>query len=240
MLLDLLPPGHLLGSFSCKDHSIIHHYLYSLPNILNLLCLPILLPPTSTPSHLPLFMPDKPGKSMMLSHRLNSTATTITTSNPMPHNSELTAKLASTTGPVKNTIKAKAYLEQRSLITIDNNYDFKTLADLLITTTLDSKIPDQATNIIRAVTLLMVSKIQNKYTDEITSTAMEKLQTPTSNMLNQLKCKNKFLSASGTNQTNHTQHLLNLITPYNTVMSKSNATILIANISTMSLQIPQV
>ena len=42
---------------------------------------------------------------------------------------------------------AKAYLEQRSLITINDNYDIETLAQLLVTASLSPKVPDQMANV---------------------------------------------------------------------------------------------
>ena len=79
------------------------------------------------------------------------------------------------------------YLEQRSLIVIDNNYRIETLANILITTCFEPKIPDKVNNIIRAVALLMVSKFQNNFTEDIAAAVTEKLQNVSDHMSNQLK-----------------------------------------------------
>ena len=96
----------------------------------------------------------------------------------------LTSKLAATTGPVKNAVDAKVYLEQRSLITFEDNFGLNTLVNLLLMTSLNPKIPNQPTNVIRAVSLLMVSELQASYAREISAAITEKLYNPTTQVLN--------------------------------------------------------
>ena len=62
-----------------------------------------------------------------------------------PNTTDLLTRLASTMGPVKNSHEAKSYLKNRSLIATDNNYTMETLANLLITTSFNPKIPNQVT-----------------------------------------------------------------------------------------------
>lgn len=134
-------------------------------------------------------------------------------------------RLAPTTGPVKNATEALAYLEQCSLIEVNNNYDLKMLANLLVTTSLDPKVLDQATNVITAVALLMLNRIQNKFADEITAAVVAKLHTPTSNLLNQLKHENEFLAAASTDQASHAQCLHELTSSLNTSTQQLASTI---------------
>ena len=69
----------------------------------------------------------------MLLCRSNITVALVTVTLPTPHNTDLASKISSTTGPIKNVIDARPYLEQRSLIAIDNNFSIKTLANLITT-----------------------------------------------------------------------------------------------------------
>ena len=75
--------------------------------------------------------------------------TPATNNSSLPNDQNLVARLTATLGPVKTTNEAKTYLEQRSLIAIDNNYGMITLANLLITTSL---VEDLAVAIVEKVT----------------------------------------------------------------------------------------
>ena len=82
-------------------------------------------------------MPDDIGKSAPTSSPGITHCTMVTgtpTPNPanLPNKMDVTSKLTSTTGLVKNVINNKAYLEKRFLITMDNNYDIENLVHLLI------------------------------------------------------------------------------------------------------------
>ena len=121
----------------------------------------------------------------MASCRTNSTMTPNTTHNSTPDNLDPILRLTTTTGPVKSLADDMSYLEHRLLIALENNFNLNTLANLLVSMSLDPKILDQATNIIRAVALLMVSKIHNTFAD--------KLHTPTNLILKQLNHKNSRL-----------------------------------------------
>ena len=134
-------------------------------------------------------MPDNIGKTTqpLGRHQTVTPETPPTGYVSSPNNVNLASKLATTTGPIKNANEAKMYLEQRSLIVIDNNYRIETLANILITTCFEPKIPDKVNNIIRAVALLMVSKFQNNFTEDIAAAVTEKLQNVSDHMSNQLK-----------------------------------------------------
>ena len=82
-------------------------------------------------------MPDGIGKSASTSSPGITHCTMVTgtpTPNPanFPNKKDVTSKLTSTTGLVKNMIDTKAYLEKRFLITMDNHYDIENLVHLLI------------------------------------------------------------------------------------------------------------
>ena len=103
-----------------------------------------------------------------------------------------------------------------TITAVDNNYDLETLAKLLVTTSLDPKILEQATNIIRAAALLMLNKIQSKFTDKIITVVVDKIHTPTSSLLNQIKLENEFLSTSSTSQANQVQWVQDLASSLDT------------------------
>ena len=63
---------------------------------------------------------------------MNVAGTPVTNNSSLPNDQNLVARLTATLSPVKTTNEAKAYLEQRSLIAIDNNYGTITLVNLLI------------------------------------------------------------------------------------------------------------
>ena len=117
-------------------------------------------------------MPDNMGKSTQTSssssgntHHTNVTGTPALSPTTLLNKSDLTANLAATTGPVKNITEAKAFLEQRSLIATNNNYNLESLAHLFITTSFKNKIPDKVTNIMRAIGLLLVGRHFNLITE---------------------------------------------------------------------------
>ena len=149
-------------------------------------------------------MPESSGEIAAVSHR-SHTATPGTTLSKAPP--DLPSKLSSTTGPVKNSTDAKLYLEQRSLIAVDNNFNLNTLAHLLVTTSLDPKIPNHPTNIMRAVALLLVSQCQSTLVKEIAVVISDRLLNPTSQVLNQLECEKEFLNTLCGDQSKHTQKL---------------------------------
>ena len=123
-------------------------------------------------------MLESSGRTTVESCRVNATVTPNTASGPTPSNFNLTSRLSTATGPVKNSNDPKAYLEQRLLIAIDGNFKLVILANLLISTSLDPKIPDHATNIIGAVALFTVSNLQIIFADKIVAVVADKLPPP--------------------------------------------------------------
>lgn len=111
------------------------------------------------------------------------------------------------TGPVKTVRDTKAYLEQRSLITIDNNYNFEILAQLLVTASFDPKIPDQAMGKMRAKYLFIVSKFQNTLVNEIAMVVTENICNASNCPNKELEQKHKFITATLATQAKHVQYL---------------------------------
>ena len=144
--------------------------------------------------------------------RSNVAGTPATNNVSLPNGQDLAARLTATLGPVKTAIEAKAYLEQRSLIAVDNNYGMITLANLLITTSLEAKIPDHAANVIRAVAFLMMKESQNIFAEDLAVAIAEKVTSVSEHLNAQLDRERTFLEASATTQANHTQQLTDLVT----------------------------
>ena len=80
-------------------------------------------------------------------------------------------------------------------------------------------------NVVRVVALLMVSKLQNIFVDEIVAVVADKLHTPTNHILNQIDCEKEFHTALGTAQVNHTQWLQSLSASSSTFLQSLKAAI---------------
>ena len=122
----------------------------------------------------------------------NMPSTPITNNVGLPNSTDLIARLAATTGPVKNTNEAKLFLEQRSLIALENNYGMATLANLLILTSFKAKIPEHVINVIRAVAFLMVSEFHNTFAEYMAIVVAEKLLIASEQVTKQFECKCEF------------------------------------------------
>ena len=59
--------------------------------------------------------------------------------------------LIASSGPVKNTAKAKAFLEQRVLVPVNDNFTYEMLANILFTTALENKLPNHLASTIQVV-----------------------------------------------------------------------------------------
>ena len=99
-------------------------------------------------------MPGDSGRAtptMNSAGNLNVAGIPATNNVSLPNDQNLVARLTATLSPVKTTNKTKAYLKQRSLIAIDNKYGMITLVNLVITTSLEAKIPDHAANVMSSI-----------------------------------------------------------------------------------------
>ena len=122
-----------------------------------------------------------------VTHCTNVASTPITNNINLPNGQDLAARLTATHGPVKCTSEAKAYLEQRSLIAVDNNYGINTLANLLISTLFEPRIPNHAVNVMGAVAFLMTNKYQNIFAKDLVVIIAEKLSTASEHLNVQLE-----------------------------------------------------
>lgn len=94
-------------------------------------------------------------------------ASTPKTPHPNPPSPTKLAALTSSSGPVKNADEAKAFLEQRALLAVNNNYTAETLANIVFNTALESKLLKIASSIIKAVGFLIIHKLNVNITTEI-------------------------------------------------------------------------
>ena len=143
--------------------------------------------------------------------RNNVPSTLITNNIGLPNSTDLVAKLAATTGPVKNANEAKLFLKQRSLIALENNYGMATLANLLILMLFEAKIPEHIINIIRAVAFLMVGEFHNTFAEDMAVVVVEKLLIASEQVTKQFECECEFLAASATSQAENTQQLTEIV-----------------------------
>ena len=162
-------------------------------------------------------MPDNTtGRATLSSNRggtrcNNVLSTPITNNVGLPNSTDLVAKLTATTGPVKNANKAKLFLEQRSLIALENNYGMATLANLLILTSFEAKIPEHIINVIRAVAFLMVGEFHNTFAEDMAVVVVEKLLIASEQVTKQFEREREFLAASATSQVENTQQLTRIV-----------------------------
>ena len=189
-------------------------------------------------------MPDNLGKLSTSSNSgvtccSNASGTPATRLLPSTNRTDIINKLVTTTGPVKTVSDTKAYLEQRSLIVIDDNYDLEMLAQLLVTASLDFKIPDQTMSIMRVMGLLMVSKFQSNLANEIAVVVTDKLHDTSDHLGRQLKQEHEFIMATSTAQAKHVQQLHKLTSRVkdSVLLMETNTTIKIRQ-SVASTQLP--
>lgn len=185
-------------------------------------------------------MPDNTGRSTPLAsaggaRRNNVPSTPNTQHANLPNTSDLPARIAASTGPVKNAVEAKAFLEQRSLIAVENNYDMETLANLLLTTSFEAKIPDHVINVIRAVAFLMIGHFSNTFAEDIAVALAEKLVSATEYITKQLDVDREFLAASAADQAKHTQRLTSLAESFESTSKSLLSTTNTLNNTTESL-----
>ena len=123
-------------------------------------------------------------------------------------------KLAASTSPVKNANDAKLFLKQRSLIALENNYNIETLANLLISTSFEARVPDHVASIICVVSFLMVGETQNTFAEELTATVAEKLLNASVQITKQIDHEREFLAASTASQAEQTQKITELMNSF--------------------------
>ena len=97
--------------------------------------------------------------------------------------------------PVKNAIEVKVFLKQRALIATDNNFTYKTLANILFNTAHKGKIPDLTASIIKAVGFLIMNKASSQISDELLNTLINKSLTAGQPLINDLEHKHDFIKS---------------------------------------------
>ena len=158
--------------------------------------------------------------------------TPVTNNVSLPNSTNLAARLAATTSLVKNTNEAKLFLEQRSLIALENNFGMDTLANLLISTSFEARIPDQVIHMMRAVAFLMVGKFQNIFAEEMAVVVTEKLLSASESITKQLEREREFLAASTASQAKNTQQLSDLAATIKNISQNLTSTSQILTTST--------
>ena len=153
----------------------------------------------------------------------NMSSTLVTSSTGSPNNTDLAAKLAASTGPVKNANNVKLFLKQRSLIALENNYSIETLANLLISMSFKARVPDHVASIMHVVSFLIIGKTQNTFAEELAATVVEKLLSATVQITKQIDHEQEFLTVSAANQAEQTQKLTELTNSF-TIVSKTLTT----------------
>ena len=109
------------------------------------------------------------------------------------------AALTSSSSHVKNTDEAKAFLGQRALLAINNNYTAETLVNIL-----QHQCPQKQTpwnNLIKAVGFLIIHKVNVNISTEITSAILKQLPTLNQSVTNGLKHECDFIKATTSEQS---------------------------------------
>ena len=164
--------------------------------------------------------------------RSNVSGTPVTNNVSLPNSTNLAARLAATTGLVKNANEAKLFLEQRSLIALENNFGMDTLANLLISTSFEARILDHVIHVMRAVAFLMVGEFQNIFAEEMAVVVTEKLLSASESITKQLEHEREFLAASTASQAKNTQQLSDLATTIKNISQNLTSTSQILTTST--------
>lgn len=94
-----------------------------------------------------------------------------------PSNEVDLAYLITNSGPVINTAEAKAFPEQRALVAVNDNFTYETLANILFTTALKNKLPDQLASMIKAVGFLIIHKLTRGISTDLIGKITEEMLT---------------------------------------------------------------
>ena len=122
-------------------------------------------------------------------------------------------------GPVKNAIKTKVFLDQCALIATGNNFTYKTLANILFNTAHEGKIPNLTTSIIKAVGFLIMNKTSSQISDELSNTLINKSLTASQPLINDLECEHNFIKSIMAEQSKNMINLTNTDEPPHQILS---------------------
>lgn len=178
-------------------------------------------------------MPENSGSSR---HKLKMCgASTAKTPVIAPNLDELTS-LSSSSGPVKDTEGATAYLVQKALITSINNTTMTKLANILFTVALESKITEDIASTIKAVGFLMMHKLIENTSTVLATSITEKLATINAATNNSLKWECVFIKATTAEQSKHILSITDTIKTINACIHNLNASNLAVVTVTKELQ----
>ena len=121
-------------------------------------------------------------------------------------------------GPVKNFFKAKAFLEQRVLIAVNDNFTYETLANILFTTALENKLPDYLSSTIKAVGFLILNKLTHNIATDLIEKITEKMSMSNQPIMEELKRECDFLKVAS---AEHSKLVLNISVAVDKLTSSS-------------------
>ena len=141
-------------------------------------------------------MPEASSQGQTKSMTCSSSIPGPPTTTPMPSNTaELVAFIASS-GPVENATEAKAYLKQHALIAVNGNYMTNSLANILFTTVIENKIPNNAMSIIKAVSFLLLQNWLDYIIEGLQAAIVDKLSPITQSLTNNIDWECSFIKVT--------------------------------------------
>ena len=150
-------------------------------------------------------MPDLTGKNTNKSTtQSNSANETLATNVVNSHSVAELVMLATSNRLVKNVPEARSYLEQCALIAVNNNFTTETLSNILLALTIDSKLPEHTSTIIKAIALLLTGKITKMTSINYFAELTKKILKPQHAVNKELQCNCDFIKASTSHQSKHT------------------------------------
>lgn len=174
------------------------------------------LPPLPCPSST-LEMPNNPSNSQYKGKTWDANLPKTPSTNSSGLDELTTSPLV--LGLIKNVDEAKNFLKQRALIAINENYTAVTLANILFNTVLKNKL-----STIRAVGFLIISKLAENTSMEISSTVTDQLMMLNQTITNKLNQECEFIKATTANQTRHIPQLSESITKLNLSINNLDTT----------------
>ena len=174
------------------------------------------LPPLPCPSST-LEMPNNPSNSQYKGKTWDANLPKTPSTNSSGLDELTTSPLV--LGLIKNVDEAKNFLKQRALIAINENYTAVTLANILFNTVLKNKL-----STIRAVGFLIISKLAENTSMEISSTVTDQLMMLNQTITNKLNQECEFIKAITANQTRHILQLSESITKLNLSINNLDTT----------------
>lgn len=181
-------------------------------------------------------MPESSGKPPPRNNARGSsvigTPTLGTTNLP---NADLAAQMASS-GPVRNAAEAKAYLEQRALVAVNDNFTADTLANVLFSASHEGKLPEHTVSVMKAVGFLIVEKMNVAISEDLAVAVTEKLLEATQSVTKEIERDREFLKSASSEQAKYTQQIAEAAASLNTATQKLDTTTQTLATSTKDIQ----